>query len=217
MAEPYQLTLLVTGQVPGHLQTRHGGYPEMFARRFAQVASVSWEVVDLHEGNAFVPSTKKCGYVITGSASGTYDQDPWIKHAHEVIRQLAAADHAMLGVCFGHQLLASALGGISGPHEKGFAIGTFHSADGQGHLYVHQDQVTALPVGFEISYQTPHCPIAGMKSANGRVVGMQFHPEFTPSFVQELAKHRGLTLSRAAKEPDRDAEDELLRDWLRRI
>ncbi len=217
MAEPYELTLLVTGQVPGHLQTRHGGYQEMFARRFARVASVSWKVVDLRDGSNFIPVEEKCGYVITGSASGTYDLDPWIKHAHEVIRELVAREQALLGVCFGHQLLASALGGMSGPHDQGFATGLFAAGDGHGHLYFHQDQVTEVPPGFRVSHQTPHCSIAGMKSADGRVVGVQFHPEFTPNFVEDLAQHRGLELSQRAQEPDRDSEDELLRDWLRRI
>ncbi len=213
----YHLTLLVTGQVPGHLLCEHGGYQEMFAKRFDHLANISWEVVDLREEDAPVKADRRRGYVVTGSASGTYDDEPWILRAHDQIRYLVQQDCALLGVCFGHQLLASALGGSSGPHDSGFCTGLLGAMDQRHHLYFHQDQVSQPPPGFMVSHRADHCPIAGIESADGRVIGVQFHPEFTPQFVQDLANHRGLTLSRQVGEPDRKAEDKLLRDWLRKI
>ncbi|MDJ0752178.1 MAG: type 1 glutamine amidotransferase [Ardenticatenaceae bacterium] len=132
------------------------------------------------------------GYLITGSPSGAYEEYPWIQMLSEFILQARAADKKLVGICFGHQILAQALGGRVEKSQNGWGLG-LHALDfydppswmaqdipsRQGHFYFcHQDQVIDLPQGAQRLAGSSFCP-NGMFMIDDQVLALQAHPEFT--------------------------------------
>ncbi|MCB1757690.1 MAG: type 1 glutamine amidotransferase, partial [Gammaproteobacteria bacterium] len=96
-------------------------YPEMFINLLSAVApQLEFEVFSLIDGE-FPESLDSCdAWLITGSRHGTYEDLPWIHRLGELIRQLDADKRKVVGICFGHQMIAQALGGESGKSDKGW-------------------------------------------------------------------------------------------------
>jgi GMP synthase-like glutamine amidotransferase len=133
-------------------------------------------------------------YLITGSPKGVYDEEPWIAQLQEFIRAAHAQQRKLVGICFGHQILAHALGGHTEKSEKGWGIGRY-VVDVQttrpwmqpalptgGFYFCHQDQVKQLPTGAERLAGNEFCP-NGMFVIGDQVFGLQAHPEFTPQVM----------------------------------
>lgn len=134
------------------------------------------------------------GYLITGSPKGVYDSNPWIAELGDFIRASHTAGIKLVGICFGHQILAHALGGHAEKSDKGWGMGlrdfeiqanetpewlTLPADNGECNLYFcHQDQVTKLPKNATRLAGSEFCPNA-MFSIGDQVLGMQGHPEFT--------------------------------------
>jgi GMP synthase-like glutamine amidotransferase len=177
-------------------------------------------------------SPQECdAYLITGSPRGVYDSDPWIADLSSFIRQAYAAGRKLVGICFGHQILAHALGGRATKAEVGWGLGLKQfqiSADqpwmkGQtGHCslyFVHQDQVVELPPGAHLLAGNDFCPNV-MYTIPGRVLGIQGHPEFTKEIMRDVlaSKEGGIEphlqqsglQSLDAAEPD----NQLLARWI---
>jgi GMP synthase-like glutamine amidotransferase len=165
------------------------------------------------------------GYVLTGSATSVYDDEPWIAAAEAFLRDVVAAGIPVAGICFGHQLLAQALGGKVEKAAVGWGMGV-HAYDldldgGPATMQLqamHQDQVVALPDGARVWARSEHCPIAGF-TVGDRVWTVQAHPEFTAPFAGALIDRRrplvGDELADAATATVRDATDhELVASWI---
>ncbi len=140
-------------------------------------------------------------YLITGSPTGVYDDEPWIMPLSDFIRACYRQNKRLVGICFGHQILAEALGGHVEKSEKGKGLGlkTFainatkpwmSEPSSQCALYfVHQDQVIDLPPEAELLGGNAFCPNA-LYTINNRVLGIQGHPEFTHDLMEKiLAAH----------------------------
>lgn len=137
------------------------------------------------------------GYVITGSPNGVYDADPWIADLMQFIRDCYAAEKKLVGICFGHQVLAHALGGRTEKSEKGWGLGLkpfdvvaqkpwMTEPAGRFDLYfVHQDQVQQLPAEAELLGGNGFCPNA-MFVMGAQVLGVQGHPEFTKPIMEDI-------------------------------
>ncbi len=145
----------------------------------------------------FPQSVEECdAYLITGSPKGAYDDDPWIAELQLFIQKTYETDTKMVGVCFGHQVLAHALGGKAEKSPKGWGLGMrqvqfleqrpFMSPPIEnGNLYFcHQDQVVQLPQEAQCLAGNDFCP-NGMFVINDKVLGIQAHPEFTPEINQK--------------------------------
>ncbi len=135
--------------------------------------------------------------VVTGSKHGVYEPHSWIASTETLIRQAYAAGIKLIGICFGHQIIAQALGGVVEKSDQGFILGavdyemvlpggeTLHLP-----LYAwHQDQVVDAPEGAEIIASSAGCKIAGLKYGN-RALTLQPHPEFTKAYMKALIKAR---------------------------
>lgn len=146
----------------------------------------------------FPESVDACdAYVITGSPKGVYDSDPWIAELMQFIRACYAANKKLVGICFGHQMLAHALGGHTEKSEKGWGLGMkpfeviaekpwMTEPHGEFGLYfVHQDQVMALPDEAELLGGNAFCPNA-MFVMGDQVLGVQGHPEFTKPMMEDI-------------------------------
>ena len=143
----------------------------------------------------FPDSADACdAYVITGSPNGVYDAEPWIADLMQFIREAYAAGKKLVGICFGHQVLAHALGGHTEKSAKGWGLGLkpfeisthkpwMTKGPGQFNLYfVHQDQVMALPEEAELLGGNGFCPNLIFVMGE-QVLGVQGHPEFTQSIM----------------------------------
>ena len=147
--------------------------------------------------NQFPKDAEECdGYVITGSPAGVYDEFDWIQNLEEFIRTCHQHKIKTLGICFGHQILAKALGGTVIKSDKGWGIGVIKmqldnkskwipssEAELNSMLYSHQDQVTKLPQNAKLIGGTQFCPI-GFFEIEDHIFSMQGHPEFNRHYAK---------------------------------
>lgn len=152
--------------------------------------------------NDELPSEGECdAYLLTGSKTGVYDDDHWVPPLMEWVRVAHARKEPMLGICFGHQLLAHALGGHAGLSNKGWGVGNHMTEidhrpmwlnDDQPAyqlIYSHKDQVSALPEGARRLAGSDFCEYAAWY-LNDLVLSFQGHPEFTPEYFRRLQERR---------------------------
>ena len=183
--------ILETGLLPDDLQAAHGSYPDMFVRLLAQHGFDfrTWSVV--RGGFPDGPEAAD-GWLITGSRHGAYEDLPFIPPLESLIRDIHASGRPLVGICFGHQIIAQALGGRVAKHPGGWSVGP-QEYDFQGVprrlMAWHQDQVTDLPPGAEVIAQSPFCPYAALRYG-AHVLTIQAHPEFGPGIVGGLIETR---------------------------
>ncbi len=184
--------ILQTGQSPDALRAEMGDYPDFFERLLAG-RSLTFRRYNLLEMQ-FPASVDECeGWLITGSRFGAYEDHPWIPPLEDFIRRAHAAKVPMVGICFGHQIMAQAMGGRVEKYPGGWAVGPTEYDFGTGKLTLnawHQDQVTVKPEGARIIASTPQCAIAGL-AYDDTMISVQPHPEFTPEFMAGLIRFRG--------------------------
>jgi GMP synthase-like glutamine amidotransferase len=142
------------------------------------------------------------GIVITGSAAGVYDDLPWLDPLRAFIRDAYGKRTPMLGVCFGHQIMADALGGDVRKSEKGWGLGrhTYAVTTRPGFMRAapaalavacsHQDQVIVPPEEAEVILTSDFTPNAGLSYRNGAALSFQPHPEFADDYTIALAEMR---------------------------
>lgn len=177
-----------------------GTYPDMFMALLGPGHAYRTYAVD--EGELPGRPEEQEAYVITGSSAGVYEPLPWIGAAEEFLRA-AKGRAALVGVCFGHQLMARAFGGEVIKSPKGWGVGEHvyevMSAEpwmgGEAPLRVrlpasHQDQVISLPQGAEVFAASEFTPFAGLVWRDQPAISMQPHPEFDPRYAKSLIEHR---------------------------
>jgi GMP synthase (glutamine-hydrolysing) len=197
-----RIGVLKADSVLPDLAVRHGEYPDMF-RTVLVAAEPTTEVISFDAEHGELPQrVDACdGYVITGSRRSVYETLPWIADLTEWIRTAESARTPIVGVCFGHQLVAQALGGRTEKADRGWTIGVQTYAlerplpwglDRRSLrlIHSHQDQVTALPASAERIGGNAACPIA-LYRIGEHVLCVQGHPEFSPEYARDLyAKRR---------------------------
>ena len=194
------LGLLMCGQVAPAAQGPGGNYPELFASFFVD-HDVTLVRVDLDQGHLPGDLDAVDGWITTGSAhSLVTDELTWLPDAIKLVRTLVEEDRPFVGDCFGHQLLAVALGGPVERADVGWRVGVqpyrvtlpqpwmVPPAEGFRLIASHQDQVVVPPEGAVVFAEGPGCPVAGM--AYGSAISFQGHPEYTPELSQLLTRDR---------------------------
>lgn len=191
-----KLAILETGRPPGDLADRFGDYPAMFA----QLLGPDFEIETFGVQAGQLPDPAACEAVlITGSPAGVYDPLPWIEPLQAFIR--AAKDCPMVGVCFGHQIMAEALGGHVEKSDKGWGAGLHRYSvvraepwmDGVRDIAIpasHQDQVVVQPPNTEVVASSEFAPYAALAWIERPSISFQFHPEFAPAFAKALIERR---------------------------
>lgn len=205
-----KLTIIETGLAPAAIRDRFPSYPEMFARMFASVdAGIACETVSLVKGEALPDPASLEAVLYTGSPAGVYDDEPWIAPLMDFIRAGAEVKRPQAGICFGHQIMAEALGGKVIKSDKGWGVGahTYHltslpgwqggEAPAQMRVGVsHQDQVVIKPAVADVIAQSNFTEFAGLAYAGFPAISFQCHPEFEPDFLAALyTSRRGQSLS----------------------
>jgi GMP synthase-like glutamine amidotransferase len=191
-----KLAILETGRPPGTLADEFGDYPAMMRAMLG--FDFETETFDVQAGRLPDPSDHDA-VLLTGSPAGVYDPFPWIPGLLDFIR--AASDSRMVGICFGHQAMAEALGGRVEKSDKGWGAGLHryqivrHEAwmDGAGAVAApasHQDQVVVQPPHTEVIARSSFTQFAGLAWTDRPAISFQFHPEFSPAFAKALIEKR---------------------------
>lgn len=191
-----KIAVLETGVPPDPLMTEFGSYPDMFAEMLG--SGFELETFDAEKGELPKPADHGV-YMITGSPAGVYDPLPWIAPLMEFIR---SAPHAkMIGVCFGHQVMAQALGGEVIKSPKGWCAGlnrydVLHPqpwTNGERTVAIpasHQDQVVVQPPNTSVVAASDFTPFAALSWEDRPAISFQFHPEFSPAYAKALIEKR---------------------------
>lgn len=133
------------------------------------------------------------GYLITGGKYSVFDPYDWQDRLLDFITALADTDIPMIGICYGFQAIAHALGGTVERSPKGYGVGLMPvDLIGDKTYYIHamhQDQVTALPRGAVLTMTSTFCPISGFEIGN-QFLGLQHHPDFTCDINRRLMHAR---------------------------
>lgn len=198
-----KLTIIQTGDVPVTLQPQFGAYPPMFKRMFRDAGQdFGYEIAPVFHGAPFPDPAELDGILITGSAAGVYDDYTWMDPLRDFIRKAYAQKTPMLGICFGHQIMADALGGDVRKSEKGWGLGrhVYAVKDRPDFMAIapatlavacsHQDQVIVPPKDAEVILASEFTPNAGLLYGNGAALSFQPHPEFDDSYMLALAELR---------------------------
>ena len=187
-----KIGILQTGHAPDDLIDSSGDYDQMFCDLLAGhgFEFQTWAVVD----GAFPDGPDAAdGWIITGSKHGAYEDHDWIPPLEELIRKIDAAKRPMAGICFGHQIIAQALGGKVAKFDGGWAVGhVTYEQDGQPVTLNawHQDQVVTRPKSARVLAGNDFCE-NGILAYGDHIWTVQPHPEFSNSFVQGLIEKRG--------------------------
>ncbi len=187
-----KLGILKAGPVSPDLYSKFGDYSSSFEQLLGSdlFDIQGWDIFE----SSFPESINQCdGWLISGSKYGVYDNLEWIPILEDFIRSCFAASKPLIGVCFGHQAMAQALGGKVTKFEGGWCVGrTRYIYQGeQIHLNSwHQDQIVVLPPGAKVLGQNDFCRYAFL-SYGPKAFSLQPHPEFPHEYVKGLIEFRG--------------------------
>lgn len=199
------INILKCDSFPGLLPADIPSYEWMFEQRFNAAAqklglSVSYCLYNVHQGE--LPHNFEADeiYLVTGSNTSAYDTIPWVLSLQDWIRQAYAQQVVLVGICFGHQVIAQALGGKVQRHPQGWGVGIRQSQvldpalasiipGGTMHLICnHHDQVVQLPPRANRLATSEFCVNEGY-TIDGHVITFQGHPEFTVGYEEHLILH----------------------------
>ena len=205
-----KLGILRTDAVRPELKPEYGEYPDMFIALLQHSdPNLEYAVYDVELGEYPVDIDEVDAYLITGSKSSVYEDKPWIIELMEFVRELNRRHKKLLGFCFGHQLVAQALGGKTERSAKGWGVGlhthrftTVPSWHDQGDvdlniLVSHQDQVVAVPDSARVLAGSEFCENAVCQIGD-HILTFQGHPEFVLQYSRELLSIRRERIGEAA-------------------
>lgn len=186
-----RIGILQCGQSPEQLRDSLGDYPDMFMRflgnrgfefRVWHVEDMDFPA-DIHDAD---------GWLLTGSRHGAYEGHAFIPPLEDFIRRAYAAAVPLVGICFGHQIIAQALGGKVVKHPGGWVVGAQDYDFGGEKVTLnawHQDQVVTPPDDARVAGRSEVCEYAALVYGD-RAWTVQPHPEFQDDFVQGLMDTR---------------------------
>ena len=193
-----RIGILATGLTSDSLLPTFGSYGDMFVTLLkAQDACFEFEVFEVCS-NQFPTSVDLCdAWLITGSKSNVDEQSPWMIWLSDFIREIDAQQRALIGICFGHQIIAQALGGQVACFDGGWGVG-IHRYQRVGHDQVipidltsfaicamHQYQVVAKPARARVFARSTFCENAGL-FYDQHILTLQGHPEFNKAYEVAL-------------------------------
>lgn len=187
-----KIGILQTGHSPDEMKQSHGDYDEMFYH-LLDGHGFTFQNFPVLDGVFPEGPDQADGWLITGSKFGVYEEHDWIPPLEDLIRKIQAKGLPLVGVCFGHQIIAQALGGTVKKFDGGWAIGrTTYDLEGKPVALNawHQDQVVKRPDGARVVGSNDFCENA-MLAYGDRIWTIQPHPEFDADFIDGLIRFRG--------------------------
>ena len=208
-----QITLIKTGGTIPEIKQHHGDFEDWFA---AGLGVTDVQQVDVFRNQPLPALEETAGIVITGSAAMVSHREDWSEETAQWLKQAVDAGLPVLGVCYGHQLLAHALGGKVGPNPNGRQIGTVTTKSLEasmsdpllGHLpqeyssqTSHSESVLELPPNAQRLATSPLDDNFAIRFAE-KVWGVQYHPEFSAPVMSKYINHRSDALREEGLNPD---------------
>ena len=197
-----KLGILKTDAVRPEWVAEYGEYSDMFiALLKREDPDLEFAVYDVELGQYPTDMDEVDAYLITGSKSGVYEDKPWISTLMDFVRKIHARRKKLIGVCFGHQLVAAALGGKVEKSAKGWGMGlhthhfkqlpSWHDHKGAqlNILVSHQDQVLQVPDEMTVLAGSEFCENA-VCQVGDHILTFQGHPEFVPGYANAIMLHR---------------------------
>ena len=228
-----RLGLLETDTLDPDLAAEFGSYGRMFARYFDGLGgNLDYRHYQVQAGELPRDPGECAAYLITGSRAGVYDDLHWLPPLRAWLRDFHARGARILGICFGHQLIADTLGGHAAKSPRGWGVGVYTVQVHAGHwprpwgvppatlnlLHSHQDQVIAPPPEAITLAGSDFCPHAAL-AIGTNVLSFQGHPEFTRDYLRRLMARRSerpdAARYRAALDSlDQPTDEEAVGRWL---
>lgn len=208
-----QIALIKTGCTIEQIKPRYGDFEDWFAQGLGVSDLLQ---IDVFNQQALPEPEKLAGVVITGSAAMVSARLDWSERTAQWLRLAVQTGIPILGVCYGHQLLADALGGSAGPNPAGRQIGTVRAQMIEnnkkdallGHLPAsfsaqssHSEVVLSLPPGAERLVTSPLDENFSIRFAE-KVWGIQFHPEFSAPVMADYIRYRERDLRKEGLNPE---------------
>jgi GMP synthase-like glutamine amidotransferase len=189
-----------------HFDPTPGNYQEEYTKLILDFAKRAFpgqpvKNYDIALGNWPARNDECEVWIITGSAKAAYDSDPWIGQLKKFIVELHQNKRKLIGICFGHQVIASALGGevIKSPKGWGVGVKSFNVLSPQAWmkpalkqvnlLFSHQDQVSKMPKEAKLLAEDSFCHFQ-MYQIGEHILSMQGHPEFSVEFAKSRLESR---------------------------
>lgn len=219
MAVTNKIVVLVAGDPPDSVRRVHGSYGDMIRRALAPREPTGWETVDARAAStaaleqALAESQTPAAVIVTGSSASVTANEPWMGRTARWLRELVRGGVPTLGICFGHQLLAQALGGRVLPNPAGQEIGSrLIQCCAEDPLLAnlpprfvancfHEDTVARLPPGATVLAHSAADAHQCLRYAD-RCYGVQFHPEFDGPILRGIIAARAPALRAAGLPAD---------------
>ncbi|MGY5775184.1 glutamine amidotransferase-related protein [Rhizobium sp. LEGMi135b] len=224
--------ILATGEPPSDLTNRYGGFDDMFIALLGP--GFNTQTFRVYADELPKDPTIFDGFIVTGSPAGVHDGSAWIETLSKFLKDVRGKTK-LVGVCFGHQLMAEAFGGKTDRAERGWGLGLHQyrvdnefswMGDGkQADIAIavtHQDQVIAVPVGTKIVASSDFTPYAAL-AYDESSISFQCHPEFEPEFACSLLRVRhsdrlsSSELQTIADTYQRANDNKRVGEWIRRF
>ena len=208
-----QITLIKTGGTIPEIKQQHGDFEDWFT---AGLGVIGVQQVDVFRNQSLPALEETAGIVITGAAAMVSHQEDWSEETAEWLKQAVDAGLPVLGVCYGHQLLAHALGGKVGPNPKGRQIGTVTTKSLEasmsdpllGHLPLqyssqtsHSESVLELPPNAQRLATSPLDDNFAIRFSEN-TWGVQYHPEFSGPVMAKYINYRSAALREEGLNPE---------------
>jgi len=207
------LCILVAGDPVPATQARVGGFGSLIRAALRGCWEDEFVEVDARTPQPLPSMSAMSGVIVTGSASSVTERAPWMLRTERLLAELVASEQAVLGICFGHQLLGQGLGGFVERNPRGREMGTVElvvTADDpllNRRLApwlvqtTHVDSVTVLPKLSQVLATTELEPHAALRFG-ARAWGVQFHPEFDAQTMTEYLTTRREILIQEGRDAD---------------
>lgn len=218
-----KIGIIECGPVPAALQAQYISYPAMFAAQLRPLLpGATFTTISVVNGEPLPAPDALDAWLIPGSRHGVYDDLPWIEPLKRFIREAARLKRPMAGVCFGHQIIAEALGGKVEKAAIGFRIGLERYetslGDAAGSVVMmpafHQDQIVVQPPDSEIVARTDACAFAALRYTEAPIFSVQFHPEFSRAYLSDLIDCMSQQSAQPGLPADSGATDDSGMRWI---
>lgn len=197
-----RICILENGRTPEDLIEEFGSYPEMIEKWLSPfLPEAKFTYISPVQGESLPAPGDFDGYILTGSKYSTYERTPWMIALIAFLQQARQEHIPLFGICFGHQIMADAFGGVNAKFAKGWGVGAqryqYNSPElptAVASFVFHQDQVRELPPEAKRIGGSAHCE-NGVFEYSFPAISVQYHPEFSAGYTRALAqKFRGILL-----------------------